>query len=67
MMEVICYSCKSNLNQYISLPNPWHLHGSLPMERGLESHLLPEKNCNLRFLSVVSWSDPHSWVSVLIS
>ena len=67
MMEVICYISKSNLNQYISLPDPWYLHGSLPMERGLESHLLPEKNCNLRFLSVVSWSDPHSWVSVLIS
>lgn len=65
MMEVICYSSKSNLNQSLSLPDPSHLQ--LPMERGLESHLLPEKNCNLWFLSVVSWSDPYSGVSILIS
>ena len=49
MIEVICYSIKNNLNEYISLPDPWHLQPPVK-----ESHFLPEKNCNLQFLPIVS-------------
>lgn len=36
---VICYSSKSNLNQYLSLPDPWHLQ--LPMEKRVGVPLAP--------------------------
>lgn len=58
VIEVIGYNSKNKLNETISLPD--HRHLQLPQESGLESPLFPKKKCNLQFLPVVRWPDPHN-------